>query len=275
MKPETVAGQKAKLYCSAANISLPMLGLSTWDDRNGFKDIQAELDEYTGMIDGLFYSKSARAFAEHYQHHLIVDDQFVDVGDIELVNYLNGNCHRFKAKRRREPTEIVVHESVTQAGRGLLGWQRTVNILIRRHLGVHLIVHEDGTVTQHADLYDRMIHAGPHNSHSIGLECQNIYYHHLAPEKPWISARWAHKRKYVLPSEPILVTVPKLITAICGTVPTIPLEFAGAKGDGTVYMSRYPDKKPRPGIWAHSGFGHADGSYIVSKVKEVLDEVDS
>jgi hypothetical protein len=53
------------------------------------------------------------------------------------------------------------------------------------------------------------------------------------------------------------------------------MKFAGAKEDGTVYMSRYPDRKPRPGIWAHSGFGHADGSYIVSKVKEVFDEMDS
>jgi len=269
MTPETVSGQKAKLYCSAANISLPMLGLSSWDDRNGFKDLQAELDEYTGTIDGLFYSKSARAFAEHYQHHLIVDDQFVDVGDIGLVNYLNGQCHRFKARRRIEPTEIVIHESVTS------GWERTVRILTRRHLGVHLIVHEDGTVTQHADLYDRLPHAGGHNAYALGLECQNIYYHHLAPEKAWIPARWAHKRKYVLPTDAILMTVPKLITAICETVPTIPLEFAGAKEDGTVYMSRYPDRKPRPGIWAHSGFGHADGSYIVSKVKEVLDEMDS
>jgi len=269
VKPETVSGQKAKLYCTAANISLPMLGLSTWDDRNGFKQIQEDLPAYDSVIDGLFYSKSVAAFVKKYQHHLIIDDQLVAAPGIDLINFLNGNCHRFKSKRRIEPTEIVVHESVTS------GWERTVRILTRRHLGVHLIIHEDGTVTQHADLCDRLPHAGPHNSYAIGLECQNIYYHHLAKDKPWIFAKWAHKGKYVLPTAPLLKTAPKIIKLICEAMPSIPMKFAGEKEDGTVYMSRYPGRKPRPGIWAHSGFGHADGSFIVSKVKEVFDEMDS
>ena len=269
MKPATVAGQKAKYYCEESNISLPMLGLSTWDDRSGFKKIQEDLPVYDCVIDGLFYSRSVAAFVKKYQHHLIIDDELVAAPGIELVNFLSRNCHRFKSKRRIEPSEIVVHESVTS------GWQRTINILTRRHLGVHLLIHEDGTVTQHADLCDRLPHAGPHNSYAIGLECQNIYYSHLAPRKSWIPASWAHKGKYVLPTEPLLKAVPKLIKLICETMPSIPLKFAGAKEDGTVYMSRYPSRKPSPGIWAHSGFGHADGSYIVSKVKEVLDEMDS
>jgi hypothetical protein len=119
-----------------------------------------------------------------------------------------------------------------------------------------------------------MIHAGAHNSHSIGLECQNVYYHHLAPERPWIAAKWAHKGKYVLPTGKILETVPKLVRLICDALPSIPMKFAGEKDDGTIHMSRYPNRKPSPGIWAHSGFGHADGSYIVSKMKEVFDEMD-
>jgi hypothetical protein len=245
-----------------------MLGISTWDDRSGLKSVQEQLPAYDSVIDGLFYSKSVAAFVKKYQHHLIVDDQLIEAPGVQVVNFLNGNCHRFKSKRRIEPTEIVIHESVTY------GWEKTVAILRRRHLGVHLIAHEDGTVTQHADLCDRMIHAGAHNSHSIGLECQNVYYHHLAPERPWIAAKWAHKGKYVLPTGKILETVPKLVRLICDALPSIPMKFAGEKDDGTIHMSRYPNRKPSPGIWAHSGFGHADGSYIVSKMKEVFDEMD-
>ena len=106
MKPATVAGQKAKYYCEESNISLPMRGLSTWDDRNGFKAIQEDLPAYDSVIDGLFYSKSVAAFVKKYQHHLIVDDELIAAPGIELVNFLNRNCHRFKARRRIEIMEL-------------------------------------------------------------------------------------------------------------------------------------------------------------------------
>src|SRR5690606_36552228 len=95
--------------------------------------------------------------------------------------------------------QLILHETVTRSV------DSTVKVLLKRKLGVQLIVGPDGEVTQHGDLADdRLAHAGGHNSPSVGIEVVNPYYPKYASAKhPWkrvIDAPWAHRRRYVVPT---------------------------------------------------------------------------
>ncbi len=274
MKPETRAGQLALKHCTAANIPFTMLtNVFSWDDRDGLKRLQAELKHYDGAIDGLFWRNSVNAFVQQFQKgYIITDGTLAQAPGIPVINYLSPVVHRFKARRKITPVGIVVHEPVAR------GVSRIVNILSRRHLGVHFIVSSEGTITQHADTHDRLGHAGRWNKHTLGLEVENIYYGHLArgeEKKRIISAKWAHKKRYVVPTKEALDSATDLIAYLCDVVETIPQRWLGLKANNTMRMGRLPrdlrDPK-QPGIWAHTYFAHADGGYIVEYAKEKLED---
>mgnify|MGYP005827950971 FL=1 len=167
MKPQTRAGQLAKKHCEAAHITLSMLeGVSSWDDRCGFRALQDELIHYEGAIDGLFWANSVNAFVTQFsKDFVIIDGELCPAPGLELLNYLHPMVHRFKARRKITPVSLVVHEPVAR------GVSRIVNILRRRHLGVHFIVASKcGTITQHADTHDKLAHASKWNNYACGIE---------------------------------------------------------------------------------------------------------
>ena len=269
MRPQTRAGKRAKWYCDKASITLPMLGQPrTWDDKEGMKVVQSNLPDYEGRVDGLFYKNSTRAFCNKFQHHLILDHALVPppVG-MMLTNYLSDVVHHFPSRRSIDPSEIVVHESVTST------WEVCVRVLARRHLGVHFMVHRDGSVTQHADGFKRMAHAGrKHNAHSIAVEVINSYYGKRAKKGDTvIEARWAHKGSYIVPPEPQMVASAALVKHLTDHITAIPLVFVGERDNGKIKMGRLPkhERRPHPGIWAHGYFAHADGWYPVKRISEL------
>src|SRR5574341_1307787 len=67
---------------------------------------------------------------------------------LSVTNYLNPSVRRFIGRNRqgRAVNEFIVHETVTRSVAD------TVNVLVRRRLGVHLIMGSNGAITQHGDL---------------------------------------------------------------------------------------------------------------------------
>jgi len=179
---------------------------------------------------------------------------------------------------------IVVHESVTKDGDvgGLL--DSTERVLRRKKYniggrkvsaGVHLMCDAgDGELVQHNDLQlDALIHAGTHNRYAIGVEVVNPYYEDIAPDHgPWhtvIDARWAHKKRYVVPTTKQLETLVAVIDALTDCAIDgidIPFSFAGMKGR-RMAMGRAPHAassiRKTGGIWAHCYTQHADGAFPV------------
>ena len=200
-------------------------------------------------------------------HQLIVaEESRAPPTGLSVTNFLDKEVHGFQGRRRstQRVTEIILHESVTRSV------ERTVAVLKRRTLGVHLIVAPDGAVTQHADLaHERLAHAGGHNGPSVGLEIVNPYYPaYLRDSSPWsriIDAPWAHKRRYVLPTPEQAEATSKLIAWL--TTPErsglrIPRSWIGQRGD-RLHLGRVKEAKTRrPGVYAHHYFGHADGAWL-------------
>jgi hypothetical protein len=163
-------------------------------------------------------------------------------------------------------TELVIHETVTTSV------DTTIAVLQRRKLGVHFIIGPDGAVTQHNDLtLDRVAHAPPHNKRSVGIEVVQPYYpEHLRDGHPWeqvIDAKWAHKKRYVVPTiaqtEATSVLV-EWLTSPAAEGLSIPRHWIGRRKKhlamGPVLGSRWR----KPGIYAHYYFGkHADGAWLV------------
>jgi hypothetical protein len=187
---------------------------------------------------------------------------------LAVTNYLDPSVHHFRGRSRRGRTinEIIIHETVTRSVAD------TVSVLRRRGLSVHLIVGPDGRITQHGDLADaHLAHAGrTHNRVSVGVEVVNPYYpRNLRAGLPWsriIEARWAHRGRYVLATRQQAEAIARLIAWI--TSPraralAIPRTWIGLSR-GRLAMSRVPGaNRPRPGIYAHTYFGHADGAWLV------------
>lgn len=173
---------------------------------------------------------------------------------------------RFPAVRKRsQVTELVIHETVSRSV------QSTVDTLIRRGLGVHLILGPNGELTQHADLAtDVLSHASGHNSSSFGVEVVNPYDPELLRKGlPWdrvIEAPWAWKGKYVLPTLAQAEAVAELVRwATSARAPSIliPRRWPGLKG-GSFQLGLVKEAKgPLPGILAHQYFGHSDGAWLV------------
>jgi N-acetylmuramoyl-L-alanine amidase len=182
-------------------------------------------------------------------------------------NYLDPGVHRFRGndRRGRPVTEFVIHETVTRSV------AETVAVLKRRGLSVHLILGSDGGITQHGDLaHDVLWHASQHNPPSVGVEVVNPYYpKYLRPGLPWsqsIPAGWAHEGRYLLPTPPQAEAVARLtgwLTSPAAQGLSISRTWVGLSGR-RLAMGRAPGAdRPRPGIYAHTYFGHADGPWLV------------
>lgn len=186
---------------------------------------------------------------------------------LRVRNYRDPDVTRFKGRDRsgRPVTELILHETVTRSV------DATVKVLLKRKLGVQLIVGPDGEVTQHGDLArDRLAHAGGHNGPSVGIEVVNPYYPKYASAKlPWkriIDAPWAHHRRYVVPTPEQAEATAQLVRLLTGGGVdglSIPCTWRGLSGTHLA-MSRLTDGDQRvPGIYAHTYFHHADGAWLV------------
>lgn len=186
---------------------------------------------------------------------------------LRVRNYRDPDVTRFKGRDRtgRAVTELILHETVTRSTAA------TVRVLIKRKLGVQLIVGPDGEVTQHGDLaHDRLAHAGGHNGPSVGIEVVNPYYPKYASAKlPWkriIDAPWAHQRRYVVPTPEqaeATAQLVRLLTSDDVEELSIPRTWRGLSGT-RLAMSRLADGDQRvPGVYAHTYFDHADGAWLV------------
>jgi hypothetical protein len=155
---------------------------------------------------------------------------------------------------------IVLHESVTRSR------AKTVAVLQRRKLGVHIIVERDGSVTQHADFAEQCAHAGSrYNRRSIAVEVVNPYYGSAADDgEPDIAAVWAHRGWYVLPSATQLEAVWGVVEDLVDLMPSIAARFPGADLARGFRWGRYSLKtrallQAPAGIVAHARWDHSDG----------------
>jgi len=198
---------------------------------------------------------------------LIVAGRDVEAPDIRIRNFRDPEVVRFKGQSRagRVVNELILHETVTRSTAA------TVSVLIKRKLGVQLIVGPDGEVTQHGDLaHDRLAHAGGHNGPSVGVEVVNPYYPKYTSAKlPWqrvIDAPWAHQKRYVVPMpEQAEATTELLRLLTAGDIAglAIPPVWRGLT-ENRLSMNRLADGDVRkPGIYAHTYFHHADGAWLV------------
>lgn len=163
-------------------------------------------------------------------------------------------------------TEFMLHET---AGAG-----DPIPTLVRRKLGIHLVIEPSGLVRQHANLLARLDHVGSHNGVAIGVEVINPYYPGQRPRKgPWehvIDAPWAHHLK----GEPKGYVVPTLAQAeACAQLADwltsrpheriqIDWHWPGRSG-GDFVLGPLTRNKPQSGIWAHHHMGgHADGAWL-------------
>ena len=184
---------------------------------------------------------------------------------LDVTNFFDPAVPCFKARRRSKTpvTELVIHETVTTS-------VKTTNaVLHRRKLGVHFIVGPYGAITQHNDLaLDRVAHAPPHNKRSVGIEIVTPYYAALLGEgQPWkqvIDAKWAHKKRYVVPTLEQAEATCRLIEWLTSdkAIPlAIPRRWLAVKKTRLVMGRLLTGRLPRPGIYAHTAFGHADGAW--------------
>jgi hypothetical protein len=170
----------------------------------------------------------------------------------------------FKGTPRRQPvTEALLHETVTR------DVSTALKVLAKRRLGVHFIVGPDGSVTQHADpALTRLEHAAPHNASSVGIEIVNpVEIRYMRVGLPWerhMKASWAVGGEYVLPTKSQVEAAAQLVKWL--TSPDapglrIPREWIGLR-DGLLPMGRVAGAEaPRPGIYHHAAFHHADGAW--------------
>jgi hypothetical protein len=164
-----------------------------------------------------------------------------------------GKQLRSYSRRGQEVEQLVLHESVTRTG------DAAVKVLERRKLGVHYVVDRDGSLSYHAPATKACSHAGSgHNRKSIGLEVINRYYGDKAVEgEEVIEAVWAHKGKYILPTEAQMSALWMLFAWLVARW-DVPIEFPG--GGDYFSWGRLSDHN-KPGVMAHHRWAHADGLF--------------
>ena len=185
---------------------------------------------------------------------------------LRVRNCRDPEITRFAGRDRtgRTVDELILHETVTRSV------ESTVKVLLKRKLGVQLIVGPDGEVTQHGDLaHDRLAHAGGHNGPSVGIEVVSPYYPKYASAKlPWkrvIDAPWAHRRRYVVPTPEQAEATARLVQLLTsGDLDglSIPRVWRGITGTRLAVNRIVDGDKRVPGIYAHTYFHHADGAWL-------------
>lgn len=160
----------------------------------------------------------------------------------------------FESRPRRQRTSLIVlHESVTYTR------EAAVSVLLCRGLGVHYTVDRDGSVQQHAPLSRYCYHAGAgRNVTSVGVEIINRYYgDHAVAGEDVIDAVWAHKGRYILPTEAQIAAVWDLVHELGGELGIG--DYPSGTGD-TFRWGRDPRvTRAFRGVTAHHRWAHADG----------------
>jgi hypothetical protein len=201
-------------------------------------------------------------------HKIAIGGQLFEPPEgLNVTNFLEPAVPCFKARNRGKTpvTELVLHETVTTSVNS------TIAVLQRRKLGVHFIVGPYGSVTQHNDLaLDRLAHAPPHNKRSVGIEVVTPFYpDYLGEGQPWkevINAKWAHKKRYVVPTLEQAEATSRLIewlTSDAAIPLRIPRHWVGFKKSHMAMGRILTGRLPKPGVWAHTFFGHSDGAWLV------------
>jgi len=203
-----------------------------------------------------------------YEKQLLINDTYLSTDKLadNFTNFVDPDVTRLVGSRReKKVTEIILHETVT-VNTGI-----TIGVLKKRNLGVHFIVGPHGDITQHGDpVLDQLAHAGwPHNGLSVGIEIVNPYYPAYNSDGPWdtvLDARWAHKKKYVVPLPDQLEATYQLVTRLLEiNTPEFHVKDKWVGLDAKrkrLAMARVTGAKyPMGGVMAHAAFGHADGSF--------------
>jgi hypothetical protein len=191
------------------------------------------------------------------------------------ANYLDdGEPHLSAGQRVKPLTTLVIHET---GGNTEAGAERTMK---STHLGVHLLLDSDGSISNYADLADEICwHAGQANKISIGLEIVNEYRPEAMkdPHGPIIPAEWwtwvpkGARHEYVCPTDIQMRVALAFIPWICdhlGIPVVFPTRDLCKKKPRITGWQKFPkgwSAKPGPGVVEHSSFsGHADGRFILN-----------
>ena len=160
-------------------------------------------------------------------------------------------------KRSKQLDQIILHESVTSSRAA------TERVLKKRRLSVHFMVDRDGTITQHAPTKKATYHAGSgHNSRSIGVEMVSPYYGARAKQGDTVvNARWAHKKRYILPSKEQAEGCFRLVDWLCLEC-DIPFTFPCVDNERGFKWGRSEEEADSPGVMAHHRFHHADALFF-------------
>lgn len=163
--------------------------------------------------------------------------------------------------RRQALDTIVLHETVTETGWG------AVNVLKRRHLSTHYIVHRDeADTTEVVELMDpirRAAHAGgAYNDRSIGIDISNRYYGAAGPDEVRIEVPWADKRSYRVQPPEETEAVWLLVEYLTRRYPSIPLAFPGVRDGVFRWRTETKTVAGKPGIISHHRCSsHTDGMF--------------
>lgn len=116
---------------------------------------------------------NCRDFIPDDERTIVVGEQeFTPPDGVDVTNWAGSEvAHKDRTGTRARPacrdandvTELIVHETVS----------RGVNRSSTGRPNVHLVLHRDGTFTQHADLVHDLNHANDHNRASFGFETVN------------------------------------------------------------------------------------------------------
>lgn len=195
---------------------------------------------------------------------MIVRGQKVDGPPVRT--WLDGEPRYASKGKRDTAVSIVIHETCTRSAKA------THAALKSRELGIHLMVDEEGNVTQHADLASDIVwHSGKHNSASIGIEVVSPYYPtSLKPGDVWnrvIKAGWAHRKEYVLPTIESAEATFRLVDWLTRKPAPgldIPLVWRGMLGSAFHFQPVAAlQSGALPGVYSHLHVGnHADGSWL-------------
>jgi len=199
----------------------------------------------------------------------------------------SGTASRPACRSAADINEVVVHETVsTKVDRKSAG-----------RPNIHLVLHRDGTFTQHADLVADLNHANHHNMASFGFETVNPVLPRMASapdgglppnltDFPCIqNTIWASAdrpkleagghgparnpgRHYVRPTDAQLEAAARLIAwatdSTIGHGMNIPLNWRGRRGQFLLLGRDDPlFANHAPGIHAHGYWNHSDGCFIV------------
>lgn len=241
---------------------------------------------------------TCRTFVPEASDTLVIDQvEHTPPDGVTVVNWADptvarkdreGTRQRPACRAAADITELIVHETVS----------RTIDRGNTGRPNVHLVLHRDGTFTQHADLVLDLNHANHHNRVSFGFETVNPVLPRIAnaPDNglppdldafPCIqSTAWASQdrprdpetgrfgaprnesRHYVRPTDAQLEAASRLIEwATDDSLEHglgITRDWRGLRDDFLLFGRDDPlFENLDPGIYAHGYFHHSDGYLIV------------